>query len=311
VSFPSSIPFAPFAMTSRLAMVEDVPIDTLPSAAMTNGVTSGFVLSSTTNALPVPVCVILNMSCVEEPDASINGTVVVFAVTLSVFPSNVRLLSTVAFGAEPFSVITPLSVVPLRVSVPDVPDEPLEPDVPEDPEEPVVPLEPVEPEVPAEPEEPVDPDDPEVPLEPLVPDEPELPEVPEEPVDPLEPEEPVDPLEPEVPDDPVDPLLPDEPDVPEEPEVPVEPLDPELPVEPEVPDVPEEPDDPVEPELPEDPLLPVEPELPLEPEEPTGPETLKLTKHKSLFVKLASAITLLIVIVHQPVLSVVALNSYV
>jgi hypothetical protein len=38
---------------------------------------------------------------------------------------------------------------------------------------------------------------------------------------------------------------------------------------------------------------------------------LKLTKHKSLFVKFASNITLLIVMVHHPVLSVVALNSYV
>ena len=92
---------------------------------------------------------------------------------------------------------------------------------------------------------------------------------------PLEPDVPADPLDPDVPDDPLVPPDPDEPDVPADPEEP---------------DVPEDPDDPLVPE---------------------GPATLKLTKHRSLLVKLASDITLDIVIVHQPVLSVVALNSYV
>ena len=92
------------------------------------------------------------------------------------------------------------------------------------------------------------------------------------------------------------PLEPDVPELPEEPLVPLEPLEPELPDEPDEPLVPLEPDEPLLPEVPEEPL---------------GPATLKLIKHKSLFVKLASNITLFIVIVHQPVLSTVALNSYV
>lgn len=54
-------------------------------------------------------------------------------------PSKVRLDSTVAFGAVKFSVITPLSVVPVKANVPDAPDTP---DVPE------VPLVPLVPEVP-------------------------------------------------------------------------------------------------------------------------------------------------------------------
>ena len=78
VSFPSSIPFAPFAITSRFATVDAVPIETLPSAAMTKGVTSGFVLSSTTRAFPVPTCVILIMSTVVDPEAIMSGMVDTF-----------------------------------------------------------------------------------------------------------------------------------------------------------------------------------------------------------------------------------------
>jgi hypothetical protein len=41
--------------------------------------------------------------------------------TVNVFPSKVKFDSTVAFGAEPFKVITPLSVVPDNDRVPSVP----------------------------------------------------------------------------------------------------------------------------------------------------------------------------------------------
>ena len=61
---------------------------------------------------------------------------VISPVTARVEPSNVRLDSTVPFGAEPFNVITPLSVVPVKLNNPEdpeVPDDPLEPDVPDDP----------------------------------------------------------------------------------------------------------------------------------------------------------------------------------
>lgn len=142
------------------------PIPTVPLALTTNCDVSGFALSSTTKALPVPVCVILTKSVVVEADASICP------VTLSVLPSNVRLLSTVALGAEPFSVMTPLSVVPVRLSRPAVPLDPEEPDEPEDPELPVDPLlpdVPEEPLVPDDPEDPLVPDDPTAPVSPLSP----------------------------------------------------------------------------------------------------------------------------------------------
>ena len=45
--------------TSRVDFGFEIPIPTFPDAVMTNGVESGLVESSTTNALPVPVCVIL------------------------------------------------------------------------------------------------------------------------------------------------------------------------------------------------------------------------------------------------------------
>ena len=47
-----------------------------------------------------------------------------------VVPSKVRLLSTVPFGAEPLSVITPLLVVPVNANKPEeppLPEVPLEP----------------------------------------------------------------------------------------------------------------------------------------------------------------------------------------
>ena len=92
VSFPNNIPFAPAAITSRYATVEDVPIETLPELFMTNGVRSGLELSSTTNAFPVPTCVIDTRSEVDEADAIIRP------VTFSIVPSKVRLDSTVPFG---------------------------------------------------------------------------------------------------------------------------------------------------------------------------------------------------------------------
>ena len=72
-------------------------------------------------------------------------------VTFRLFPSNMRLDSTVALGAVPSRVITPLSVVPVNVKVPDVPEEPEDPEDPLEPEEPLepdVPLDPLVPEVP-------------------------------------------------------------------------------------------------------------------------------------------------------------------
>ena len=102
-------------------------------------------------------------------------------VMFNVVPSKVRLLSTVAFGAVPFNVINPLSVVPVKDNAPELPLEP------EDPLEPLLPLEPDEPEDPLEPLEPLDP---------LLP------------LEPLEPLEPLDPLEPLVADVPLLPLEP-------------------------------------------------------------------------------------------------------
>ena len=44
-----------------------------------------------------------------------------FPTTIKVVPSNVKFDSTVAFGAEPFNVNKPLSVVPVKDKVPVVP----------------------------------------------------------------------------------------------------------------------------------------------------------------------------------------------
>ena len=107
-----------------------------------------------------------------------------FPVTPRVDPSKVRFDSTVALGAEPFRVMTPLSVVPVNESNPDVPAEPLDPDDPADPEEPLVPA---DPEVPEVPDVPADPDVPDVPVDPDVPDVPADPERPLVPAEPLAP----------------------------------------------------------------------------------------------------------------------------
>ncbi len=118
---------------------------------------SGFAASSTTKALPVPTCVILTKSAVLDPDAIIRGLEEPAVFTERVLPSNVMLLSTVALGADPSSVIIPLSVVPVKDNTPDVPELPEDPDVPEDPDAPE------------------DPDVPEVPLDPDVPLYPNIP----------------------------------------------------------------------------------------------------------------------------------------
>ena len=57
----------------RLALGDKTPIPTLPILFITNCVESGLVESSTTNELPVPVCVILTKSWFVEPEAIING----------------------------------------------------------------------------------------------------------------------------------------------------------------------------------------------------------------------------------------------
>ncbi len=228
-------------------MLGFVPIPTAPLVFMTNCVESGFVESSTTKALPVPTCVILTKSCVDEPDAIMSGVVVVFAVALNVFPSNVRLDSTVALGEEPSRVIIPLLVEPVRRRRPEVPALP---------EDPLLPLDPEDPDVP---------DEPEVPLEPEDPLDPELPPDPEDPLVPADPDIPLDPLEPDVPEDPLNPELPEDPLDPDEPELPLDPIEPLNPDDPLLPDVPEEPSVPETPLLPADPLEPLDPALPVAP----------------------------------------------
>ena len=51
--------------------------------------------------------------------------------TVNKLPSNVKLASTLAFGCAPFNVNIPLSVVPVKVKNPEVPDVPAEPPVPD------------------------------------------------------------------------------------------------------------------------------------------------------------------------------------
>ena len=149
---------------------------------------SGLLVSSTTNALPVPVWVILTKSSLVDADAIIEPF------TLNKEPSNVKFVSTVPLGDVPSKVITPLLVVPVKDNkpeVPDVPIDPLLPDVPVLPDVPIVPDVPVDPLVPALPDVPLDP---EVPIDPLVPLIPDVPDVPVDPDVPLTPEDPEDPL---------------------------------------------------------------------------------------------------------------------
>lgn len=51
-------------------LLGEVPMPTLPLASTTNGVLSGLVLSSTTNALPAPVWVMRTRSLDEVPDTT-------------------------------------------------------------------------------------------------------------------------------------------------------------------------------------------------------------------------------------------------
>ena len=73
---PSTILTAPLVVekTCNLVVGDAVPAPMLPDASITNGVVSGFALSSTTSAFPVPVCVILTMSLVLDADAIIEVT---------------------------------------------------------------------------------------------------------------------------------------------------------------------------------------------------------------------------------------------
>ena len=66
---------------------------------------------------------------------------VIDPVTPNFDPLKVRFDSTVPFGAVPFNVIIPLSVVPVRESNPDVPEVPLVPSPPAAPSKLVVQLE--------------------------------------------------------------------------------------------------------------------------------------------------------------------------
>ena len=63
----------------------------------------------------------------------------------NVEPSNVKLDSTVAFGAEPFNVIIPLLVEPTSDNNPEVPLIPLVPEDPSIPLTPSIPLIPLTP----------------------------------------------------------------------------------------------------------------------------------------------------------------------
>ena len=111
------------------------------------------------------------MTVVDVPEIIKLPETVTSPVTARVEPSNVRLDSTVAFGADPFKVITPLFVVPVRLNNPEDPDVPLDPDEPDEPLEPEVPEDPLDPDVPEDPLEPEDPEDPLDPDVPLIPDE--------------------------------------------------------------------------------------------------------------------------------------------
>ena len=82
------------------------------------------------------------LTVVEVPDIIKLPETETSPVTDKVEPSNVKFVSTVAFGAVVFKVITPLFVVPVKLNKPEDPDVPLEPDVPEDPEDPDVPEDP-------------------------------------------------------------------------------------------------------------------------------------------------------------------------
>jgi len=110
------------------------------------------------------------LTVVDVPEIIKLPETVTSPVTARVEPSNVRLDSTVAFGADPFKVITPLSVDPVKDKRPLEPEVPLDPDDPDEPLDPDDPDEPLEPEVPEDPLEPEVPDEPDVPDDPLVPD---------------------------------------------------------------------------------------------------------------------------------------------
>ena len=149
------VPILISPLTSNFTDGVPIPIPTLPMLFITNGVESGFVPSSTTKELPVPVCVILTKSSVVEPDAIIDPP------TFNVDPSNVKLLSATAEFVVPSEVkillfdgfdivLKPVPELPEVADVPELPDVPDEPDVP------------------LVPELPLDPEVADVPLDPLV-----------------------------------------------------------------------------------------------------------------------------------------------
>ena len=72
------------------------------------------------NVAEPPVAKSLNVSLYVV--AAIDVDDIIFPVILNVLPSNVILSSTLTFGAEPSNVRTPLSVIPLNVANPEVPD---------------------------------------------------------------------------------------------------------------------------------------------------------------------------------------------
>jgi len=119
--------------------------------------------------LPIKVVYLLPHEPVMPADADMLPT------TLNNDPLNVKLLSTLALGEDPFSVMTPLSVVPVKVKVPFAPDVPELPEVPFAPDVPELPR---VPDVPELPEVPFAPDVPELPLVPFAPEVPLVPDPP-------------------------------------------------------------------------------------------------------------------------------------
>ena len=75
--FPENVPVSFIEPCTCSVVVGDaVPIPTFPVVCTIKGVVSGLALSSTTSALPVPVCVILTMSPVLDADAIMEVTLI-------------------------------------------------------------------------------------------------------------------------------------------------------------------------------------------------------------------------------------------
>ena len=93
-----------------------VPIPILPLLLITKGVESGFVESSTINALPLPTCVILNISVEVFPLIRLTPVppVTVKLPPIVVLPVTFNVLAVVACNVVlPVTVKSPLTVQPV------------------------------------------------------------------------------------------------------------------------------------------------------------------------------------------------------